>query len=184
MKFEHGLELIKQIGLERQKILQATRDYEEAEANILEINKPSVMNQTYERIKVEQSEIIETSRAKANDCYQELMDLKNDISLENWHTLLEYLGFTLAKYDHNRHVDDSSDLEELKTIISHTIIIINRKIKRREQAIAKKDEDRIVILSAEIAFYENDLKKHPLGLEALEKVLDKEKKEQSHDRKK
>lgn len=185
MKFEHGLELIKQIGLERAKIIKAKNAYEQAEAALVAINKISVMNQTYEKQKVQQSEIIEGSRSKANDCYQELIDLKKDVTLEEWQNLLEFLGFTLAKFDHLMHIEDClDDSEKLKIAITDTIVNLKRKSKRKEQAIIKNDEDRIIILSAEIAFYENDLKKHPLGIASLEEYMTQEEKRSNNDRKK
>ena len=186
MKFKHGLELIKQIGIERAKIIKAKNDYEQAEAALLEINKISVMNQAFEKKKVQQQEIIEEARSKASDCYQELIDLKEEISPQDWHYLLEYLGLTLAKIDYLTHIEDCLDSpSKLKGAITDAIVMLKRKAKRREQAIMKNDEDRIVILSAEITFYENDLKKHPLGVAYLEEYYAQEKeKRSSHDRKK
>ena len=186
MKFKHGLELIKQIGLERAKIIKAKSEYENVEAAILKINKFSIMKQMYEEQKALQSEVIEGSRSKARDCYQELMDMKGKISLEQWHHLLEFLGFTLAKNDYIIHIEDCLNRpDKLKMAISDTIVTIKRKNKRREQAMIKNDEDRVIILSSEIAYYENDLKKHPLGIAALEEYNIQEKvKRSNHERKK
>ena len=117
-----------------------------------------------------QRETIECSRAQARDYYQELIDLKIDMQPDNWQTVLQYLGYVLAKIDYTEHVEDClGDEAKVASAVDFTILLLRRKNIKLQHAIAKNDIDRATILASEIAFYESDLKKHPLGVKKLEK---------------
>ncbi len=168
MKFEHGMNLVKKIGIEREQIKAAQVEYEKMENEKLLLNKQSVINQEIEKVKARQMEIIECSRATARDYYQELIDLKKDIRPDNWQYVLQYLGYVLAKIDYTDHVEDCLDDEaKVALAVNYTILLLKRKNIKLRQALIRNDTDRVTILASEIAFYENDLKKHPLGVKKL-----------------
>lgn len=174
MNLADGFNLVSKIGYERDKIKKANVRYENAEDSILAINKQCIINQKWEEIKVIEQEIIECSRAKARDYYQELIDNKNNFQESDWILILDYLGLTLADVDYIEHVKDNlHDPELLQKAIEATLNELTKKEYKLKVAQNKNDRDRIIILNAEVKYYISDLEKHPLGIKALKEYRQK-----------
>lgn len=107
--------------------------------------------------------------------HAQLISLKPQCSKEEYESLLQQYGTVIGMTENINHVEDSlHDEHDLHKAIEQTSHMIEKVRSEIEFAKENLDEDIVTMLSAELSYYENDMKKHYWGESKLESMYSEE----------
>ena len=168
----HKSEIINEICRTRVEIKKAKRGIGNAEFRI--VNDGSAIDKMWIGIKEEEQKKYNDATQKLENLNEQLMFLKKECSKEEYERLLSEYGVVIAMTEDIDHVENSLyDEQELQKALDETSEMIQKK--REELIVAQEsmNEDKIIMLSAELEYYENDMRKHSWGEARLESLNSK-----------
>ena len=163
----NGADIIGDIYRARKAIYVAERGVGNADFRI--VNDGSRIDEMWINIKNEKLSEYKKAQEYFESLYKKVISSKNHMSKEDYNLLLKKLGIVLGMTENINHVEDSLyDERDLQQALDETSDMINQKREELNNAKQQGDEDLIIILSSEIEYYENDMKKHHWGESRLE----------------
>ncbi len=165
--FDKGLDIIQRTRELRKKINKEIYFVENASFRLSQVpNDEYWTNEKEKHLKELESYKEETAVLET-----ELHYLKDTMDYDFYKLLLQNYGHVLAATSPIPHVEESMyDEFELNKALSATAEAIKIKQAELEKAINEDNKDYAVVLSAEIKFYRDDMKKHFWGVQRLEKI--------------
>lgn len=129
------------------------------------------------RIKEEEIKKLEKANKKFENLVEQLMSSKTKYSEEEYKMLLQKFGYVLAMTEDINHIQESLyDERDLNQALDQTSDMIQQKRKELIDAKENNNEDLIIVIDAEIDYYETDMKKHYWGETRLESLYSDENK--------
>lgn len=163
----NGEDIIGDIYRARKAIYVAERGVGNADFRI--VNDGSRIDKMWIDIKNEKLKEYEKAMEHFENLYQKVISSKNQSSKEEYNLLLKKLGIVLGMTENISHVEDNLyDERDLQQALDETSDMIKQKREELKTAAENGEEDLVIILSSEIEYYENDMKKHYWGESRLE----------------
>lgn len=167
--YNEGLTIIDEIGQVRYEINKANRGIENADFRLSLLSDKN--DPMWNRIKRENMMFLENARKKYEMLCQKLRGYKSMCMPNEWKSLLQAFGVTLARTEAIEHVADSLwDEQDLQKALSQTSDMILKKCQELGTAKNNGDNDIITIIESELNYYENDMKSHHWGQSRLESL--------------
>lgn len=159
-------DIIKEIYKARKDINLAKWEIENAE---FRISLNSSNDEMWNRKRIEAYQKLEFANNKFKELHDKLISLKEKYSKYEYESLLKQYGIVLGMTEDIDHVEDSLfDEKDLQRAIKQTSEMIRKKQEELLKAKKSNNEDMVIILSAELGYYENDMRKHYWGESRLD----------------
>lgn len=168
-RYRYNNDIISQIYRARCDIKKAKRGIGNAAFRIT--NDGSNIDKMWIGIKEEEERKFADAQAQFANLYSQLISLKQQYSKEQYQSLLQEFGVVMGMTEDINHVETSLyDEYDLQKALDQTSAMIRQKKEEIQSAEQKGDEDLAIILTAELSYYERDMKKHHWGESRLEKL--------------
>ena len=168
-KYRYSDDIIGKIYRARCDIKKAKRGIGNAEFRIT--NDGSNIDKMWIKIKEEEQKKFNDAQTQFANLYSQLISSKSQYSKDQYENILREFGVVMGMTEDINHVETSLyDEYDLQKALDETGNMIKQKKEEIESAVQNGDEDLVTILTAELSYYERDMRKHHWGESRLEKL--------------